>query len=144
LDRVLPFSSVDAREALLAALAGDRDAVSLTAAVVQDVIVGAVVSATDRSGSGRELLAVGVEPGHRGHGLATAMLRAHVDSLRPGDDAWRAAVTVAERDAVEPLDRALRADVARRLLGNAGFRVRPADGALRSIDAYALEAVRGG
>ncbi|HSK52392.1 MAG TPA: GNAT family N-acetyltransferase [Clostridia bacterium] len=144
-DRVLPFGSmVDAQEVLRAALAAERAAVGLTAAVVQDVIVGAVVSAVDEAEPGRrDLLAVGVAPGHRGHGLATAMLRAHVESRRPGDDAWRAVVTVAERDPVAPLDRSVRADIARRLLERAGFQARPADGPVRSIDASALEAVRG-
>jgi acetoin utilization protein AcuC len=145
-ERVLPFgSAADSATALIGGLASERDRVGLTAAVVRDVVVGAVVSAAGASpGSGRQLLAIGVAPGLRGHGLATAMLRAHVESLRPGDEAWTATVTVAERDAVEPLDWPLRADVGRRLLAGAGFEVRPAAGALRTIDPLSVDATRGG
>jgi acetoin utilization protein AcuC len=143
-ERVLPFGlSGDLAAALLGGLASDRDRVGVTAAVVQGVVVGAVVSAAGAApGSGRQLLAAGVAPEHRGHGLATAMLRAHVESFRPGDETWSATVTVAERDPVEPLDRALRADVARRLLAGAGFEVRPGPGAMRMIDPLALDATR--
>jgi acetoin utilization protein AcuC len=146
-ERVLPFGSAgDSATALFGGgLASERDRVRVTAAVVREVVVGAVVSAAGAApGSGRQLLAVGVAPGHRGHGLATAMLRAHVESFRPGDEAWTATVTVAERDPVEPLDRALRADVARRLLAGAGFEVRPAAGALRTIDPLSVDAARRG
>ena len=121
----------------------ERDRVSVTAAIVQDVIVGAVVSAAAESGAGREILAVGVAPEHRGHGLASAMLQAHVASFRPGDERLSATITVAERDPIEPLDHALRASIARRLFEGAGFEVRPASGRVRGVDPLALEATLG-
>lgn len=117
---------------------GDR--LSVTGAVVQDVVVGAVVSAAETSGPGRRILLVGVSPEHRGHGLASAMLEAHVEALRPGDEPITATITVAERDWVDPLEPALCAAIARRLFEGAGFRVHPA-GAVRGIDPLALEAV---
>ena len=95
--------------------APERDRVSVTAAVVQDVVVGAVVSAASATGHGRGILGVGVASEHRGHGLASAMLRAHVGSFRPGDEPLSATVTVAERDWIDPLEPSLRVAVARRL-----------------------------
>ncbi len=142
-DRALPLPrGSDAAAALDGALASDADRVSVTAAVVGDVLVGAVVSAAGGEGVERELLAVGVAPEHRRHGLATAMLRAHLDSFGPGDVDWRATITVAERDPVQPLARSERADVARRLLERAGFAVRPVSGSLLTVDNLALEARR--
>jgi acetoin utilization protein AcuC len=123
--------------------APDRDRLSVTAALVQDVLVGSVVSAADTEGSGRRILALGVAPEHRGHGLAGAMLQAHVDSFRPGDQPLLATITVAERDPIQPLDHALRASIARRLFEGAGFEVRPASGRIRSVDPRALEAILG-
>ena len=120
--------------------APDRDRLSVTAALVQHVLVGAVVSAADAEGSARRILALGVAPEHRGHGLAAAMLRAHVDSFRPGDEPLLATITVAERDPIEPLDHALRASITRRLFEGAGFEVRPASGRIRGVDHRALEA----
>ena len=133
--RVLPA----APNAVLAA-AGERDRVSVTAAVVRDVVVGAVVSTASASGRGREIIAVGVAPDHRGHGLGSAMLRAHVESFRPGDEPLSATVTVAERDWVDPLEPSVRVSIARRLFETAGFTVRPVDGPVRSIDPLAFEA----
>ena len=134
-DRVLP-----AHPRSMLAAADERDRLSVTAAIVQDVMVGAVVSAAKESGVGREILAIGVAPEHRGHGLASAMLEAHVASFRPGDESLSATITVAERDPVEPLDHALRASIARRLFEGAGFDVRRAAGRVRGVDALALEA----
>jgi acetoin utilization protein AcuC len=136
-DRVLP-----AHPRSMLATADERDRVSVTAAIVQDVIVGAIVSAAAESGAGREILAVGVTPEHRGHGLATSMLQAHVASFGPGDERLAATITVAERDPVEPFDHALRASIARRLFEGAGFEIRPASGRVRSVDPLALEATR--
>ena len=121
----------------------DRDRLSLTAAVVQDVVVGAVVSVASATGYGRQILSVGVAPEHRGHGLAAAMLETHVGSFRPGDEPISATVTVAERDWVAPLEPALRSSVARRLFEGAGFSVRPVDGGVRAIDPLAFEAALG-
>jgi acetoin utilization protein AcuC len=117
-----------------------EDRLSLTAAVVQDVVVGAVISAASSAGQGREILSIGVAPEHRGHGLASAMLEAHVGAFRPGDEPLSTTVTVAERDWVDPLEPSLRASVARRLFEGAGFSVRPAAAGIRAIDPLAFDA----
>jgi GNAT superfamily N-acetyltransferase len=83
---------------------------------------------------------VGVARSNRGRGLARALLGAHLEA-RPGRE-WRAAVTLAERDPVEPLDRTTRATIARRLLEAAGFEVAPADGPIGRADPLALDAIR--
>jgi hypothetical protein len=119
-------------------------ALDLTVAIDGDTLVGLVASAVDdpgRPAAGRSLLAVGVTPPARRGGLATAMLRAHVDLFGRGAP-MRAVVTLAERDPVEPLDRATRATIARRLLEGAGFTVAPATGPLVRADPGALVAVR--
>jgi ribosomal protein S18 acetylase RimI-like enzyme len=130
----LPLASLRTRP-------GDR--LSVTAAVVQGVVVGAVVSAASTAGQGRQILSVGVAPEHRGHGLATAMVEAHVGSFQPGDEPLSATLTVAERDWLDPLEPALRTSVARRLFERAGFSVRPADGSVRAIDPLAFDASLG-
>jgi acetoin utilization protein AcuC len=118
----------------------------LTAAIAGDTVVGLVASAHDdpaHAAHGRSILAVGVTPVARRQGLATAMLRKHVQHFgRSGPMA--ASVTLAERDPVEPLDRDLRAIVSRRLLEHAGFDVGPAPGRLADADPGALIAVRTG
>ena len=72
----------------------------LTAAVSGDTIVGLVASAHDapaHAAHGRSILAVGVTPSARRQGLATAMLRKHVQHFgRSGPIA--ASVTLAERN----------------------------------------------
>jgi ribosomal protein S18 acetylase RimI-like enzyme len=106
------------------------------------VVVGlAVAGPTDEHGR-RELLALGVAPSLRKRGLATALLEACVTAGRPGDTEYTADVTLAERDPIEPLERGLRATIARRLLERAGFVVRPADADLRHADSGAFSAVR--
>ena len=85
-----------------------------------------------------DLLAVGVAPADRRAGLATRMLREHVEGMRPGDVEVVAEVTMAERDAVEPLDVRERASIARRLLTGAGFEVDAADAGITAIDPGAI------
>jgi hypothetical protein len=53
----------------------------------------------------------------------------------------RAAVGVAERDVVEPLDVALRMEIATRLLRSAGFEIVPVSPDVRRDDPWALAAV---
>jgi hypothetical protein len=62
--------------------------------------------------------------------------------MRPGDVDLAAEITVAERDPLDPLDGALRREIARRLLEVAGFRVTPADGPVRGADPAAIVGVR--
>ena len=118
--------------------------VDLTIAVAGALVVGLVASASstvvgDRR---RSLLAVGVSPAWRRQGLATALLARHVGSFDPAT-AWTATITAAERDPFEPLDRALRATIARRLLERSGFDVQPAGEEIGRADPAAIEATRG-
>ena len=117
-------------------LAGLADGARVTAAVVGHVVVGLAVSRVD--GESEELLALGVEPSHRRQGLAGKLLAAHASA----DRASTAEVTLAERDVFDPLDRADRASIARRLLERAGYRVVSAAGAIRSVDPSAIVAGR--
>jgi ribosomal protein S18 acetylase RimI-like enzyme len=109
----------------------------VSAAVVGSSVVGLAISSAPDAGDGtRELLALGVAPGYRRRGIATSLLEAHATSRSS------AVATLAERDPVDPLPRAVRASIARRLLERAGFEVGPADEAIRSIDPAAIEARR--
>jgi GNAT superfamily N-acetyltransferase len=116
----------------------------VTAAVMGPTVVGLAISRLDGTiggsseGETEELLALGVAPGNRRQGLAGKILAAHVSSER----ASTAEVTLAERDVFEPLDRADRAAIARRLLMRAGYRVEAAPGLIRSVDPAALVARR--
>jgi acetoin utilization protein AcuC len=116
----------------------------LTIAVRGSLVVGLVASATsvEEANKRRSILAVGVAPQARRRGLATQLLARHVASFEHGT-AWSATVTGAERDPVEPLDRNLRAGIARRLLERTGFDVQAAGGQLGRADPEATEATRG-
>jgi acetoin utilization protein AcuC len=118
--------------------------VDMTIAVDGVRVVGLVASVTAAEGvpTPPSILAVGVAPEARRRGLATELLTRHVASFEPAT-AWSAIVTGAERDPVEPLDRTLRATIARRLLERAGFDVQPAGGQLGRADPAAIEATRG-
>jgi acetoin utilization protein AcuC len=117
-------------------LVGLADGARITVAVVGSRVVGVAISRVD--GSDEELLALGVAPAHRRQGLAGELLHAHTSADRPST----AEVTLAERDVFEPLDRADRASIARRLLQRAGYRVGSAGGAVRSVDPSAIVARR--
>jgi acetoin utilization protein AcuC len=118
-------------------LAGLADGARVTVAVVGPRVVGLAISRVD--GGSEELLVLGVEPSHRRQGLAGKLLEAHSTA----DRASTAEVTLAERDVLDPLDRADRASIARRLLERAGYRVVTAAGAIRSVDPSAIVAGRG-
>ncbi|HEU4671579.1 MAG TPA: acetoin utilization protein AcuC [Candidatus Limnocylindrales bacterium] len=139
--RTLPVADPAAARAILrgASLAGAGPPVA--AAMVDDVVVGLAIAVD--AGSHDELLTVGVAPGFRRAGLGTSVLRALVEA-RPGDRELRATVAVGERDPVEPLDRTLRGQIARRMLEGAGFRVRAAGGRLGRDDPDSLAAVLAG
>ena len=121
----------------------DPSRLDVTIAVVGSRVVGLVASmaATTDAGSPRSILAIGVAPGARRRGLATQLLSRHLASFDPAT-AWSATVTGAERDPVEPLDRNLRATIARRLFERSGFTVRPAGGQIGRADPAAIEATR--
>jgi acetoin utilization protein AcuC len=137
LSRVIaPANASDGHALVAAALRGPAPA-AVSAAVVGSSVVGLAISSGPDAGDGtRELLALGVAPGYRRRGIATSLLEAHATSRSS------AVATLAERDPVDPLPRAVRASIARRLLERTGFEVGPADEAIRSIDPTAIEARR--
>jgi GNAT superfamily N-acetyltransferase len=130
------LAPADPQAAHALVLAGLADGARVTAAVVGPTVVGLAISRVD--GATEELLALGVEPGHRRQGLAGRILAAHASA----DRVSTAEVTLAERDVLEPLDRADRASIARRLLQRAGYRVEAAAAAVRSVDPSAIVARR--
>jgi acetoin utilization protein AcuC len=134
---VIPPTDVSAAHALVSAALRSSPAGAVSAAVAGTTVVGLAVSAAaeGRDGS-RELVALGVAPGHRRQGIATALLRAHP---KPGSTA---VVTLAERDPIAPLPRDLRASTARRLFERAGYEIGEVDEAVRAIDPAAFRADR--
>jgi len=135
---ISPFDPADGLALLHAAA---RDGARIIGAVSGDVLVGVAVAASRGGhGSGDEaLLALGVAPGYRRQGIATALL-ARLVADRPAAAAMRAVVNVAERDVVEPLDVSLRIDLAARLLARAGFVPGAVSPSLRRDDPWAIEA----
>ena len=134
---IAPATDAAAGLELLRAVAAEGG--TIIGAVIDRVIVGAVLVAADRVEAGRErVLALGVAPGLRRRGIARAMLAALVELGRP----LVASLSLAERDPVEPLARQVRALVARRLLERAGFRVSTRSDDLGRIDPDAVTAVR--
>ncbi|MDQ3129128.1 MAG: GNAT family N-acetyltransferase, partial [Chloroflexota bacterium] len=115
------------------------DGARVTAATVGDLAIGLIVSVG--IGEAEEILALGVAPAARRRGLATRLLAAHLGALPPGR-VVRATVSVGERDVIDPLDRTVRADVARRLLAGAGFTVEAAPDPLGPADSLAIIATR--
>ena len=107
-------------------------------------VVGLAIAGPPDGDARRALLGVGVEPAFRRQGLAGALLATCVEVGQDGHVGHTAAVTLAERDPLEPLDRSVRGRVARRLLESAGFRVSPADPIILGVDPGAISAVRTG
>jgi acetoin utilization protein AcuC len=110
---------------------------AVTAAIADDVLIGLVASTRDEvDEAARAVVAIGVSPAHRRSGLAGRMLARHL-ATHDAVSRWEAEVTVADRDWIEPLDRADRSSIANRLLGGAGFRPIRTD-EIRSVDPGAL------
>jgi len=140
-ERVLAAGDPAVGHALVLAALRSPHRARVTVVTAAGWVVGAAISA--RPEGRRLLLGVGVAPAFRARGLGSELLRRHV--LRSGadpDEAWEAVVTVAERDPFEPLARATRAAIARRLLEGAGFRVQRAAGPVGAADPEALVAHR--
>lgn len=117
---------------------------SAVGAVAGDQIVGLALAvprgADDGSSTPIHLLAaLGVAPDHRRAGLGRDLLAALVERVQ---GPLAAAISVAERDPVEPLSIEVRREVGRRLLERAGFAVEPADAAVRQVDPDALLGLR--
>ncbi len=133
---VAPADPASTHELIAAGLLS-ADPARVSAAVVGSSVVGLAVSApADPRDGAMELLGLGVAPAFRRQGIAARLLAENAVS------GTLAKVTLAERDAIEPLDRGLRASIARRLLEGAGFEMRPADGAIRAVDPLAITARR--
>jgi acetoin utilization protein AcuC len=137
-DRAIAPADPVAGHAMLSAALRDPSTVAV-GAVDRGSIVALGLAVRDSGGGPARLLALGVAPAYRRRGLARELLRAVVASVAGSIDAT---VTVAERDPIEPLDRSLRGDIARRLLSDAGFEVRAASGPIGQIDPLAIEAHR--
>ncbi|GAC1666586.1 MAG: hypothetical protein NVS9B8_08100 [Candidatus Limnocylindrales bacterium] len=119
---------------------GLRSGARITAAVAGGLVVGLVGSQRDPGGP-EELLGLGVAPDRRRRGLAGRLLAHHVTGTEPGH-LFRATIGVAERDVIEPLDWAIRRDIARRLLTRAGFALAAAGDPVARLDPLALVAIR--
>jgi acetoin utilization protein AcuC len=129
--RVVPPADPAAVHRLLSAALADSAVV--VAAISSDEIVGLAAA---HSG---QLVALGVAPHHRRRGLGTALLKALAAQV---DGPLSAVVTLAERDPVEPLDREVRSDMARKLLERAGFEAKRAQGDVGRLDPGAIEGIR--
>jgi acetoin utilization protein AcuC len=140
----LPVADDRAAHALVLAALRSPDAVAVTAAVVAGSMVGVAVSCAPAGDAGapRLLLALGVGREWRRRGLAAGLLGEHLRAAITSSG-WSAAVTLAERDPIDPLPRPVRADIARRLLEGAGFQVEAATGPVGSADLAAFVARRG-
>ena len=140
---VAPADPADG-SAILAAAAGAG--LVVVGAVLGTTLVGVAVIDPGRP-PGHEpvarLLALGVAPVARGHGLGRALLDRALAEVPPGRIV-EAIVTVGERDPLAPLDAALRRTIAERLLRGAGFRLVAPAGALAATDPWAIRARRNG
>jgi hypothetical protein len=81
-----------------------------------------------------------VAPGFRRRGIAGGLLAGLLAETPAAD--LVAEVTLAERDPIDPLDRGLRGEIARRLLARAGFEIGPAASEVRAADALAIHVMR--
>ena len=140
---VPPADAADGRALLVAAVRGGA---RVTAAIADGMIVGAAVLTPARPHPSDvippwEVAALGIAPAVRGRRLASALLQTAVAGVQ--GDPVTATIGVAERDPVDPLPVETRTAIARRLLDQAGFRVRPAEGAVGQVDAAALTARHG-
>jgi acetoin utilization protein AcuC len=136
---VAPQVMSSADPALAAGLlrAALRDGAVATGAVSGERLVGVALAASTPLDGVDRLVALGVAPEWRRGGLATAMLEALVEGQGRGGRALVALHTVAERDPLDPLPRAVRREVAERLLRRA-FQVRPLPPDVAAADPQAL------
>jgi GNAT superfamily N-acetyltransferase len=135
---IAPADAGDGLALLRAAVSGDAIA---TGAVIGEWLVGVALAAPGSPHGEDELVALGVAPGWRRHGLATVLLRALVEEQDRRGRALGVLHTAADRDPFEPLPRELRRDVATRLLRASGFSMQPAPPGVAAADSYSLSAV---
>lgn len=136
---IAPVDPASAHAIVRAALSGGA---AVTAAVQGVTVVGLAITRHADDAARSDLLALGVAPAWRRRGVATALLATRLEWARPGEVDHEALITVAERDPVEPLDVALRAKIARELLGRAGFAAGSPGAAIGSADPSALRGRR--
>ena len=136
--RVVPPTDPAAGHALV--LAAIRDGATVSAAIDGSVVVGLAIAGPADDRGGREVLAVGVAPAYRQRGLAGALLAAFSGRPPTGRSTPRSPSPSETRSS--PLERALRASIARRLFEGAGFEIRPADDDVRRADSAAFRAAR--
>jgi acetoin utilization protein AcuC len=133
-----PFDPAVAKEILRNAL---LDGAVATAAVVGEWLVGVTLAAPSPIEGVDTLVALGVAPEWRRRGAAASMLHALIGETDRRNRALVAFHTVAERDPVDPLPRALRRGVAEKLAIGAAMTVRPAPDRVVAVDRYAFVAV---
>lgn len=136
---VAPVDPASAHAMVHAALG---DGAAVTAAVQGVTVVGLAITRHADDAARSDLLALGVAPAWRRRGVATRLLATRLEWTRPDDVDHEALITVAERDAIGPLDVALRGTIASRLLTRAGFAVASAGAAIGSADPTALHGRR--
>jgi acetoin utilization protein AcuC len=132
-----PADPVEGRAILAAAVADEQVKPLIVVAVDGATIVGVAMAVSRTHGHPPALVALGVAPAYRRRGLGTRLLSELVE--RAGE--MEALVTVAERDPIAPLDRALRASIARGMLERAGLEV-AIPPTLAAIDPHAFSARR--
>jgi acetoin utilization protein AcuC len=114
---------------------------TMTGAVAGGWLVGVALAVPGDPPDVDRLVALGVAPQWRGRGLATALLRALIEENDRRGRGVAALHTAAERDALDPLPRAVRRGVAERLLRAAGFDLRQAPAGLVAVDRDAFAAI---
>jgi acetoin utilization protein AcuC len=138
--RVLPPADpIAAARILRAALA---DGAVAAGAVVGEWLVGVALAAPTPIDGVDRLVALGVAPKWRRRGVATALLASLVEEQDRRGRGLAALHTVAERDPLDPLPRAVRRGVAERLGAAAGMVVTPAPRRVSAVDPDARLAVR--
>jgi GNAT superfamily N-acetyltransferase len=138
---VAPADPADGHALIAAGLA---DGLWATVAVEGTTVVGAAVSRAADGQGPAALLALGVAPERRRQGLATSLLETHVSAARSDGAGFTVEVTVAERDPRDPLEGSVRREIARRLLGSAGFQVSQAEASVRAADPAAIAGISAG
>ena len=134
---IAPADPADGLALLRAAVRGGAVA---TGAVIGEWLVGVALAAPGSPDGEDELVALGVAPGWRRRGLATALLRVIVEEQDRRGRALGVLHTAADRDPFEPLPRELRRDVATRLLRSCGFSMQPTPSDVAAADPNSLSA----
>jgi acetoin utilization protein AcuC len=135
---IAPAAADDGLALLRAAVRGGAIA---TGAVIGEWLVGVALAAPAPPDGDDELVALGVAPGWRRRGIATALLRALVEEEDRRGRALGVLHTAADRDPFEPLPRELRRAVAARLVRSCGFSMRPTQPDVAAADSHSLSAV---